>query len=68
MKSKLGKPFEDDGKFYVDKGERGERPRALVFRTHDNFVGFSTKFRRREAYEAAFAAKARSKYSNASKT
>jgi hypothetical protein len=59
-KAKLGKPFEDDGTFSIDKGDKADRrKRALIFRTKDNFVGYSPTFRRKEAYENAFAAKAR---------
>lgn len=59
-KAKLGKPFEDDGVFSIDKGDKNERrKRALIFRTTDNFIGYSPTFRRKEAYENAFAAKAR---------
>ena len=63
-KAKLGKPFEDDGVFIVDKGDRQDgRKRALMFRTHDNFVGYSHHFHRKEAYEGAMATRARFKFS-----
>ena len=63
-KAKLGKPFEDDGVFQIDKGDRQDgRKRALMFRTHDNFVGYSHHFHRKEAYEAAMANRTRFKFS-----
>lgn len=62
-KAKLGKPFEDDGVFSIDKGDKQDsRKRALIFRTHDNFVGYSHHFHRREAYEAAMANRTRAKF------
>ena len=65
-KAKLGKPFEDDGVFLIDKGDRlDHRKRALLFRTHDNFVGYSPHFHRKEAYEAAMANRTRAKFAAA---
>ena len=65
-KAKLGKPFEDDGVFLIDKGDRQDgRKRALLFRTHDNFVGYSPHFHRKEAYEAAMANRTRAKFAAA---
>lgn len=64
--ARLGKPFEDDGVFQIDKGDRQDgRKRALLFRTHDNFVGYSPHFHRKEAYEAAMANRTRAKFAAA---
>lgn len=65
---KHGRPFEEDGSFHVDKGDKADgRPRRLLFRTSDNYVGYSQNFRRKEAYEAAMAVRARANFASHTK-
>lgn len=65
-KPKPGRPYELDGSFHLDRGDKADnRPRQLCFKTTDNFVGFSPRFRRTEAYEAAMAARARAHFKKA---
>lgn len=62
-----GRPFEEEGSFHIDpKSRTGDNPhgRRLMFRTTDGFVGFSTKFKRSEAFHNALASRARAKFAS----
>lgn len=60
----ITRPLQMDGEFFIHKEGTGrDRVRAMAFRTADGFVGTSTKWDRREAYDNALKARAKAKAS-----